>query len=108
MLGLSSISIEDLEHEVYGTNFIKTYRKLSTEKSQTDGYSLLILNYVHSSFRDFESYLIISSPLDENVIQLILKQNESKTTTYKPSPGVYTFKDLSEVLLGDFNNGKSD
>ena len=42
VLGLSDISIEDLEHKLYGPNIIKTYRKLSKEKSQTDGFPILI------------------------------------------------------------------
>ena len=70
--GLTDISIKDLEHEIYGPNNIKSYGKLSTEKSQTDGYYILLLNYIQSSFRDFESYLRTLSPLDENDIQLIL------------------------------------
>ena len=37
-LGLSQISIGDLEHELYGPNINKTFRKLSTGKSQTDGF----------------------------------------------------------------------
>ena len=37
---------------------------------------------MHSSFRDFESYLRIWSLPDENDIQLILKQFNSKFTTY--------------------------
>ena len=59
VFGLSDISIEDLEHEINGPNINKTYRKLLTEKSQTDGYHIIFLNYMHSSFRDFESYLRI-------------------------------------------------
>ena len=73
VLGLSDISPEDLEHEIYGQDNIKIYRKLSTEKSQTDRYSFLLKDYMHLSFRDFESYLKILSSLDANDIQLILK-----------------------------------
>ena len=102
VLGLSDISIEDLEHKKYGPNIIKTDRKLSKEKSQTDGFLTKKINFIHSSFRDFESYLRISSPLGENDIQLILKQNSSKFITYKFSPGVHTFKDLAEVLSRGF------
>ena len=74
VLGLSDISTEVLEHEIDGPNIIKTYRKLSTEKSQVDGYYIILLNNMHSSFRDFESYLRILSSLDEIDNQLILKQ----------------------------------
>ena len=44
------------------------------------------------------------SPLDENDIQLILKQYNSKFTTYKIPPGVYTLEDLSEVLSRGYKN----
>ena len=60
VFGLSDISIEDLEHEIKGPNINKIYRKLLSEKSQTDGYHIILLNYMHSPFRYFESYLRIS------------------------------------------------
>ena len=104
MLGLSDITIEDLEHKKYGPNIIKTYRKLSTEKSQTDGYYILLLNYMRSSLRDFERYLRLLSSLDENDIQLILKQYNSNFTTYKIPPAAHIFKDLSEVLSRGLKN----
>ena len=42
--------------------------------------------------------------LDENDIQLVLKQYNSKFTTYKDPPGVYTLKNLSIVLSRGFKN----
>ena len=51
-----------------------------------------------SCFRDFECYLRILDYLDENDFQLISKQYNSKYIAYKFVPGVYTFKDNSEVL----------
>ena len=104
VLGLSVISIEDLEHEVYGPKISKTYRKLSIDESQTDGYFKFLLNSIQSSFRYFESYLTVFSPLDENDIQLILKQYNSKFVTCEISSGVYTSKDLSEVLSRGFKS----
>ena len=59
---------------------------------------------MHSSFRDFESYLRVFSLLDENDIQLILKQYNSKFTTYKFPPGAFTFNDLSDVPSRGFQN----
>ena len=47
ILCLSDISALELEHEIHGPNIIKTYRKLSIEKSQTDGYCNLSMDYVH-------------------------------------------------------------
>ena len=72
VLGFSDISFEDLLHDIRGPNIIKYYEKLSTEESQIDGYFLLIKDYVHSSFQDFESYLRIAVGLDEDDIQLVL------------------------------------
>ena len=104
VLGLSDISTEHLEHEIYGPKIIKTYRKISTEKSQTDGYYIFLINYMHSSFRDFKSYLRILSSLDETDIQLILKRKISKFITNKILPGVYVFKSLSEFFSRGFEN----
>ena len=87
MLGLSDISTEDLEHELYGPNITEIYRKLSTEKSQTDGYHILLLIYMHSSFTDFESYLRNLGSLSGNDIQMILKQCNSIFTTYQIPAG---------------------
>ena len=42
-LGLSDISIEDLEYEIYGPKNNKTQRKLSTEKSQIDGLHKFVI-----------------------------------------------------------------
>ena len=72
VLGLSDITPEELKHETFGPIIIKTYRKLSTEKSQPEGYYLLLREYIHSAFRDFESYLRISTGLNEDDIHLIL------------------------------------
>ena len=102
VLGLSDISSEDLENEILGRDIIKIYRKLMTEKSETDGYYLLLDRYLRTPFRDFESYLRNSIGLNEDDIQLIIKQYNSKFITYKISPGVYTFKDLTMVLSRGF------
>ena len=46
----------------------------STETSQTDGYYLILNNYMLSSFREFEDYLRRLSLLTEIDIPLTLKQ----------------------------------
>ena len=50
------------------------------------------------SFRDFESYLRNVVGLDENDVQLILKQYISNFVTYKLVPDVYTNEDISEAV----------
>ena len=104
VFGLSENSSEDLKHEICGPDVTKYYRKLWIEKCQIDGYCILLKSYLQSLFRDFESYLRILTGLNEDDIQLLLKQYNSKFKTYKISPVVYTFKDLSEVLPGSFKS----
>ena len=60
------------------------------------------MNYTQSSFRDFESNLRILTGLNEDDIQLIIKQYNSKFISYEISPVIYTFKDISEVLSRGF------
>ena len=81
VLGLSDFSPEDLLHEKRRPNIIKIYRKLSTEKGQIDGYYLLLRDYVHSPFRDFESFIRIVVVLNEDDIQLVLKQYSAECIT---------------------------
>ena len=63
----------------------------------SDGYVILLLGYARSKFRDFESYLRIIVGLDEENIQLILKQYLSQVLTYEITPGNYTIHDISDT-----------
>ena len=59
---------------------------------------ILLLGYSRSPFRGFESYLRIVVGLDEEDIQLILKQNNSHFITYELTPGIYTIQDDSDAV----------
>ena len=61
------------------------------------------MGYARSSFRGFESYIRIVVGLDEDDIQLILKQYSSSFIKYETPPGVYPFKDISGAVytMGD-------
>ena len=61
------------------------------------------MGYARSHFRDFESYLRIVVGLDEDDIQLILKQYIANCVTYELDPGIYTIEDIQEAVhpLGD-------
>ena len=102
VLGILNVSTEDLKHEKFGPNIIKTYRKLSTEKSQTDGYYIMLKKFLRTPIRDFENYLRILTGLNEDDIQFILKQYNSKFVAYKISPGVHTLKNLTMILSRGF------
>ena len=57
-----------------GPHITTIFKKLASEKKQSDGYYMVLLGYVRSSFRAFESYLRIVVGLDEDYIQLVLEQ----------------------------------
>ena len=66
---------------------------------------LFLMGYARSPSREIESYLRIVVGLNENDIQLILKQFNEKNITYELSPGIYTVKNISEAVhpLGDYD-----
>ena len=59
-------------HEKIGPRIIEAYRKLRLEKSNTDGYIILLMGETRSLFGDFESYFKIKVGLDGDEMQLIL------------------------------------
>ena len=103
IFGFSDISPEHLQSKIIGPPIIKTYRKLASEKRQTDGYNMLLMGYFGSSIRDSESFFEVVVGLDEDDIQLIWKQNNSNFITFELHPGIYSIKDNSEVVftMGD-------
>ena len=103
ILNFPNVTDGFLEGETIGPRIIKTYWKLRSEKSSTDGYNIFLLGYARSPFRDFESYLRIVVGLDEDDIRLILKQHNANFVTYELHPCNYTIEDLHEAVypLGD-------
>ena len=87
-LNISDITPYHLQHEKLGPRNIEAYKKLRLEKSSTDGYIILLMDYARSSFRDLEGYLRIVVRLDEDDIQITLKQYNSIFDTYELSPGI--------------------
>ena len=98
ILNISHITDKHLDDEVLGRRIIDEYIKLSRERMNTDGYMLLLLDYGRSLFRDFESYLRIVVGLDEEDIQLFLKEYNSHFITYGLTPGIYTIQDISDAI----------
>ena len=82
------------QHRVLLMNIINYHKN----RKNSDGSRILLLNYSRSQFRDFESYLRIRVGLDEEDIQLILKEYNSHFITYELTPGIYTIKDISDVI----------
>ena len=98
ILNIPHITDYHLEDETIARRIFNEYIKLSTEKMNSDGYMLLLLGYSKSLFRDFESYLRIVVGLDEEDIQLILKEYNSHFITYELTPGIYTIQDISDAI----------
>ena len=98
ILNIPHITNEHLDDEIIGPRIIDEYIKLSNEKKNSDGYMILLLGYSASPFRDFESYLRLVIGLDEEDIQLILKEYNSHFITYELTPGIYTIQDISDAI----------
>ena len=98
ILNISNITNEHLKDEIIGPRIIDAFIKLSNEKKNKDGYMILLLGYASPLFRDFDSYLRIVVGLDEEDIQLILKEYNSHFITYKLTPGIYSIQDISDTL----------
>ena len=81
ILNISHITNKHLDDEILGPRVIDEFIKLSNEKKNSDGYMILLFGYSASSFRDFESYLRLVIGLDEEDIQLILKEYNSHFIT---------------------------
>ena len=103
ILDIPEITDDHLEDETLAPRIAETYRKLRSDKSSHGGYIILLMGYARSPFRDFESYVRIVVGLEEDDIQLILKQYNEKFITYELDPGNYTVEDLKKAVypLGD-------
>ena len=55
------------------------------------------MGFARSPFRDFENCLRIVIGLEEDDLQIILKQYKSFFFTYELLLGIYTIKDISEA-----------
>ena len=64
----------------------------------TDSFIKLLLGYSTSPLQNFETYLRIIVGLDEDDIQLILKQYNANFVTYHLDPGIYSTEDLQEAV----------
>ena len=98
ILNISNITDAHLEDDKLGPKIADTYWKLRSDKTSHDGYIILLMGYARSAFRDFESYLRIVVGLEEDNIQLILKQYNEKFITYELDPGIYTIEDIQRAV----------
>ena len=104
ILIISDITPQELQHEILGPRIIQTYKILRSKKSSTDGFFILFLRYARSLLRENESYLRNIVDLDENDIQLILKQYNPNFVTYEIPSGIYSINGISLPLYTKGNH----
>ena len=111
VLDIEDITAADLQDEIIAPSIIEEYKRQVTKRMKVDKYMFISSGYSSSIFQDFESFLRTEVDLIEDYIKLVLDEYNSSFVTYEIPPGIYTFKDFSEVLLnflqleykGDFN-----
>ena len=59
---------------------------------------MLLLGFLWSRFREFERYFRIVVGLDEDAIQLTLKQCKSRFVRNEITPGIYTLEEFSDAV----------
>ena len=98
-LDISDITATDLQGDLIGPIIIEEYKEQVTKRMKDEQYMLNLSYYNSSVFQDFESFLRTQCDLVEDDIKLVSDENISSFITYKITPGIYAFKDLSEALF---------
>ena len=104
-LDIEDITAEDLQDDIIGPIIIEEYEEQVTKRMNDEQYMNILAFYTSSVFQDFESFLRTQIDLVEDDIKLVLDEYNSNFNTYELTPGIYTFKDISEAL---FNILQSD
>ena len=76
----------------------KNNKELASENRQTVGSHMLLLGGARSPFRGSGSFSRNFVGLDEDDIQMVLKQYNSAFNTYGKPPGIYSIVDVSEAM----------
>ena len=97
-MDISDITAADLQDDIIAPIIIEEYKKQVTKRMKDDKYLFILNFYVNSVFQDFESYLRTEVDLVEDDIKLVLDEYNSNFNTYELTPGIYTFRDISEAL----------
>ena len=98
-LDIENITAADLQDDIIGPIIIEEYKKQVTKRMNDEQYMNILALYTSSVFQDFESFIRTQIDLVEDDIKLVLDEYNSSFITYELEPGIYTFKDISEVLF---------
>ena len=97
-LDISDITDEDLQDDIIAPNIIKEFEEQITKRMEDGQYMNILGIYTNSVFQDFESFLRSQIDLVESDIKLVLDEYNSNFKTYELTPGIYSFKDISDAL----------
>ena len=98
-LDISDITATDLQDDIIGPIIIEEYRNQVTKRMKDDQYMNILASYNSSVLQNFESFLRTQIDLVEDDIKLVLDEYNSSFITHEITPGIYTFKDISEALF---------
>ena len=98
-LDIEDITATDLQDDIIGPIIIEEYKEQVTKRMNDEQYMNILSMYTGSVFQDFESFLRTQIDLVEDDIKLVLDEYNSSFITYEITPGIYTFKDISEAVF---------
>ena len=96
---ITDITPTDLQDGIIKPLVLDEYRKQVTKRMRDDKNMKNLAGYTRSNFHDFESYLKTEVDLVEDDNRLVLDKYNSSFITHELQPGIYTLKDISEVLF---------
>ena len=95
----SDITATDLKDDIIAPIIINEHREQVTKRMKDNKYMLVLAMYIDSVFQDFERFLRTEVDWVEDDFRLVLDYYNSSYITDELEPGIYTFKDISEVLF---------
>ena len=98
-LGIKDITATDLEDDIIGPIIIEEYKEQLEKRMNDEQYMHILSIYTSSVFQDFESFLRTQIDLVEDDIKLVLDEYNSNFITYELAPGIYSYRDIAEVVF---------
>ena len=98
-LDISDLTAADLQDEIMAPIIIEEYKEQVTKRLKDEQYLNILAIYTSSVFQDFESFLRTQIDLIEDDVKLVLDEYNSSFFTYELQPGIYSYKEISEVLF---------
>ena len=98
-LGITDITATDLQDDIMAPFIIEEYKEQVSKRMEDGQYMIILSVYTRPEFQNSRSFLRTQNDLVEDDIKLVLDECNSSFITYEISPGIYTFKDISETLF---------